>query len=313
MGTDLLDIDAAIANNFPEEIAPEKDDAAGDGTEEVEETVESDDASEKGGEKEDDDPGSLISDGVKKDDVGDIDKEKTETLETKPKEKRSDRRVNELLKERYALRRENEELKSKVKPKAIEPPKKPNPKDYKYNPDDPKSIEEAQRKYDFDNGKYESELKGHEEKVVNQKKERENKELNRIKSEQDEYGARIEKGKLEYADYDEAFANIKNTFEMTEALHTSLLDSEDPAGLLRFLGKNTAIAEKVLSYNTTRQAITLAKIDAKLILAKDRKIVRVSKAPAPTAKVKGGRTGGKKDPRKMSAEEHYKTYYKNAK
>jgi len=305
--TDILDIDTAIESSFPTteepEIKTEEGKTAGDKDEKA-------GKNEEKTEREDDAKVEDADQDAKKED--DKTGETPDKKAVKPEEKKPDRvgkRIDELLKQRYELRQELAELRKKVKSDEPEPPKKPDPKDYTFDPKNPDSVKEAQRKFDFDMGKYQAELKSHEEKIESRAKESDAEEKKRIAGEQAEYAERIEEGKKAYPDYDAAFKNIADSFEMTEALHIALLESKDPAGILWFLGKNPLLAENILSMNTTRQAIKLAEIDVKLAYAKERKIKKVSNAPAPPAKVEGG-GGGKKDPSKMSAQEYFDTYFR---
>jgi hypothetical protein len=309
MSDEQMDLDTAIEASLPTENEPEvnpKDD--GDGAEKGSIDEKGDEANpEKVGEKD--------VERVKKegeDEDGDPDKNKADPSEKPLKHNRADKRIDELLKDRYELRRKISELESKIKPDVPEPPKKPESKDFEFDPKDPESVKKAQREFDFAMGKYESDLKSHKDKVAATEAEKEDKERARIDDEKSQYAARIEEGKKEYPDYDKAFRNIADSFEMTEALHETLLESKDPAGLLRFLGLNTGIAEKILSLPTARQAIKLAEIDVKLKYAKERKLKVSSSAPAPAAKVAGS-GGAKKDPSNMSAQEYYDTYVKKKK
>lgn len=299
MSTELLDIDAAIESAFSateeQPAEAEKGESGADGKEDGE-------GGEEKPSKKDDGEESAEAD-EKEGDEKDGESPEKKTAPEK-KQNRADKRIEQLLKERYQLRKELDETRSKIKPDEPQPPKKPDASDFKFDPKDPESLKEAQRKFDFAMGKYESDLKAHNEKVESKKAEAEEKEQKRIDSEKAEYAARIEVGKKEYPDYDECFKNIADSFEMTEALHNTLLESKDPAGLLRFLGKNPLVAEKVLSMGNTRQAIKLAEIDVKLQYAKKNSVKKASDAPAPPAKVAGS-GGGKKDPSKMSAQEYH--------
>lgn len=296
MSTELLDIDAAIEANFSATEEPAATEQGESGTDEKDGEKDG----EKKPEKKDDDEESAEAD---EKDGGEKDGESTEK-KTAPEKKqnRADKRVEQLLKERYELRKELEEARSKIKPDEPQPPKKPEAADFKFDPKDPESVKEAQRKFDFAMGEYKSDLKAHNEKVESRKAETEEKEQKKINDEKAEYAARVESGKKEYPDFDECFKNIADSFEMTEALHNTLLESKDPAGLLRFLGKNPLVAEKVLSMGNTRQAIKLAEIDVKLQFAKKNSVKKASEAPAPAAKVAGG-GGGKVDPTKMTAQQ----------
>jgi hypothetical protein len=302
MSTELLDIDAAIESAFSATEDPTDAEPAEEGTDGKKDY--------KGGEekpaKKDDGEESVETDEKEGEEKDGEPTEKKATPEKK--QNRADKRVEQLLKERYQLRKELEEARSRIKPDEPQPPKKPDAADFKFDPKDPESKADAQRRFDYAMGKYESDLKAHNEKVESRKAESEEKEQRRIDGEKSEYAARIEVGKKEYPDYDECFKNIADSFEMTEALHNTLLESKDPAGLLRFLGKNPLVAEKVLSMGNVRQAIKLAEIDVKLQYAKKANVKKASDAPAPPAKVAGS-SGGKKDPAKMNAQEYHE--YKN--
>lgn len=248
---------------------------------------------------------SKTDDKEEKDEDGNPVKKEAEPSKKPEKVSRADKRVAEVLQQRYQDRKEIAELREKLsrfEKDGPEPPKKPDPKDFEYDPKDPESVKAAQRKFDFAMGKYEKDLEHHKEKVEAAKEEKEGVEKKRIENERAIFASKIEEGKKQYTDFDEAFASIKDSFEITEALHYTLLDSKDPAGVLRHLGKNPELAGRIFDLPTTRQAIYLAKIDLKLKYDKDRKVKAASSAPAPAAKVAGS-GGAKKDPRNMTARE----------
>lgn len=297
----LMDLNSEIDASFSEgnDTEVEQKDTEGKDGEDGEKG-----SKEKSGKEVESDE-SKTGDNEEKDGDGNPVKKEAKSSEKPVKENRADRRFAVLLQERYQERKELAELREKLsrfEKDGPEPPKKPDPKDFEYDPKDPESVKLAQRKFDHAMGQYEKELEHHKEKVEAEKEEKEGIEKRRIENERAIFASKIEEGKKLYPDFDEAFSSIKDSFPITEALHYALFDSQDPAGILRHLGKNPELAGRIFDLPTTRQAIYLAKIDLNLKYAKDRKVKAASSAPAPAAKVAGS-AGAKKDPKNMTAQE----------
>jgi hypothetical protein len=308
MSTDLLDLDAAIESSFQTQKEPEDESLDGEYAGNEDKKGDAEDGKkiegDEGGKTEGVDDQDKGEKKEGENEVEDPEKKKITPAEKPPKPDRVQKRIDELTREKYQLRRELDEVKKQIELKEPDLPPKPDPKDYTFEPKNPESLKEAQRKFDFDTGKWQAKVDGIKENL-------EQRDAKRIELERSEYQSRIKTEKVKYPDFESAVNSISH-IPMTPELHDALHIEDDATDLLYFLGKHPAIAEDVLSLPSHRQSRKLAEISIKLKLAQERKKVVVSKAPSPPAKVSGG-GGGKKDPSKMSAQEYYDTYVKNKK
>lgn len=297
----VAELEEAIESSFTPENEPENKPAGdGAGNEESESGEES-----KGGkdQTEEDIEGEK---GGKKDGDDDTDEKEVKPPVKSEKIKRSDKRVDELLKQRHELQQRLAKYEKSEVAKEPELPQKPDPRDYKYDPENPESKAAAQRKLDFDMGKWEAEC----DRVKNESKQKKESaaqaERERIESETVVRNERIAEDAKRYKDYDAKLPNIAH-LDMTEELHDALLEIDNPAAVMRFFNNRPDIADKVLSLPSHQQSRQIMKISMKLELA-EKKVATVSKAPAPPAKTPSGGSNSKPDG-KMSAEEYFKKHY----
>lgn len=295
MSTELLtELDEAIESSQAQEEPSndELDDAiAGDDDDEAKskEDGEKDDSDESGKEKKEGE-----------DEVDDPDKKKNQPKKEKPSRLVS--RIDELTREKYELRRELERYKKSEIEKEPELPPKPDPRDYKFDPEKPETKIEAQRLLDRDTGKWEAEVERIKGELERKKEDAKKAEEDRVASETFTRNNRIAEDSKRYKDYDPNLSKIAH-LKMTEELHDALLEIPNPAGVMRFFNRNPIIAEKVLSLPSLKQSRQIALISYKLDAA-EKKSPNVSGAPNPGKKLPSGGSGGGKDPSKMSAEEY---------
>lgn len=111
------------------------------------------------------------------------------------------------------------------------------------------------------------------------------------KSEHDKFVNRVTEGKKRFADFDEV---VTDDVKISKAAAEAIKESEDPAGLLYYLGENDDVAERLLTLSPARQAAEIGKIEAKLAnegkkpKQDDTPSNKVTNAPDPITPPKGG-------------------------
>jgi hypothetical protein len=271
---ELIDIDGAIDESFPaqnEETTEENEEEGGEESKEKKEGEEKKGSSEEGEENEEEE-GEEETEGKKKPDA------------KKEKPNRAQKRIDTLTRRNYELQRRLEEIERQSEQAAEELPPQPNPSEFK-----------TQREYDFAMGKWQAEVAAAE-------KIKETSKTAKINGEISQWNAKITRDMSKYEDLADSYEEFKQ-LPLTPALHEAMYHEKDAAHLVRFLGKNLDVAERILRLSPTQQAMKFGEICTKMRAAENRKTNVVSNAPKPGKKLSGGGGASKKDPSKMSAEE----------
>lgn len=274
--SDMNELDSAIEAAFPPETdtsqaeGGENEGQPGDGEEEQEATEGQE--GEKGGET---DPEGVTGD----------EKEGQNKPDEPAKPKKKDRyqeRIDHKTRENYELKARIAQLEEERDAKPPELPPQPDPANYRYRNEEERI--QAQRQFDYDMGKWQSEV----ERINT---EHANRGQVKIQNEQRQYFTKMSGEKSIYGEYDTALRNLSN-YKMTPELHNALLHDSNNTDLFCFLGNNPKLADEVFKLRGYQQSYRLAEISYKLQAAKVRSKAKPSSAPAPTGKPKGG-SGGK--------------------
>lgn len=287
--SELMDIDEAIQDSIP---TNDESDSEGEEPEDQPEGKEG--GEKKEGEEEEEKEGIEGYDDTEKekaegDEKTDSESEKTDTDEPpvkKPKKNRYQERIDTMTREKYEREARIAELEDQLNNKSPELPPEPDPAKYTFDRNIQGDMERARDQYNQDLGKWKSEV----ERI---NKSYENRDKEKTDRERSAYFEKMSKETSVYGDFETAnrtLANVKSTQQIHEALATD----EHNTDLFCFLGnpKNSAILDRVLRAKGYQQSRILAEISFKLQYHKNAAQRQPSKAPPPTGKPKGGRSGG---------------------
>lgn len=227
--------------------------------------------------------------------------EKKDTITPEKKVKGVQGRINDLTRKRRDAEREVEfwkhkamedktsSLGSETKKEVASPVEKP----LRYLYDDEDTFFEALTDWKLDQ-------RAIKEQESNQKKEIKSSADKKVHTMQTGVVSMNTKGVEAYEDYEDVV--LKNdTLRISIPMAEALVEMKGGELVAYYLGKNPARSKAISDMSIYKQSVALRSIERQLTKPA---IKKVSKAPAPTKKIKNvGTTGVKKDPSKMNMDE----------
>lgn len=223
---------------------------------------------------------------------------KVETASEHPELKGVGKRIDELTRNwREAERREQSllQLLAKDRPEPTPPPPS----------DTPKTL----ANFDYDEGKYQSYL--FDEAVKRAEKAAEStiskkQDLESVQRRRHEFVAREREFAKSIPDYYDVTRDQSLPF--TDSFLETVSDSEEAAAVLYYLGKNPALANRLVDLSPNAASREIGRIEGKLIAEREKaKSVAVSKAPPPPPKIDAaGDPAVEKNPNEMTDREYAK-------